>query len=70
MTSSVLGVDPFNNKIRISREERRKSLYILGATGTGKSTLLLNLILQDIAQGIGVYNGPRKLDRSIRNWTD
>jgi len=35
-------------------EERRRHLYIIGQTGTGKSTLLLNLIAQDIATGEGL----------------
>jgi hypothetical protein len=35
-------------------EERRRHLYIIGQTGTGKSTLLLNLITQDITVGEGV----------------
>ena len=33
----------------LSSEERRRHLYVIGQTGTGKSTLLLNLIAQDIA---------------------
>lgn len=35
-------------------EERRRHLYIIGQTGTGKSTLLLNLVAQDIQAGAGV----------------
>ena len=35
-------------------EERRRHLYIVGQTGTGKSTLLLNLIAQDLAAGAGL----------------
>jgi hypothetical protein len=35
-------------------EERRRHLYIVGQTGTGKSTLLLNLIRQDLVAGEGV----------------
>jgi energy-coupling factor transporter ATP-binding protein EcfA2 len=34
--------------------ERRQHLYVIGQTGTGKSTLLRNLILQDIEAGRGV----------------
>jgi energy-coupling factor transporter ATP-binding protein EcfA2 len=34
--------------------ERRQHLYVIGQTGTGKSTLLRNLILQDIDAGRGV----------------
>jgi len=38
----------------LSQEDRSQHLYILGKTGTGKSTLLHNLILQDILAGRGV----------------
>lgn len=35
-------------------QERMKHTYVIGATGTGKSTLLLSLIVQDIEAGNGV----------------
>src|ERR1700676_5457793 len=38
----------------LAPEERRRHLYIVGQTGTGKSTLLLNLIAQDLAAGVGL----------------
>jgi len=38
----------------ISREARRKHIYIAGKTGVGKSVLLANLILQDMRRGDGV----------------
>ena len=34
--------------------DRRQHLYLIGKTGTGKSTLLRNLIVQDILEGRGV----------------
>ena len=37
----------------IEQEDRRRHLYIVGKTGVGKSTLLQNLILQDIEEGRG-----------------
>ncbi len=40
--------------IRISREDRRRHIYIIGQTGTGKTTLLKNMIVQDIRNGDGV----------------
>lgn len=40
--------------VLLDREERFRHLYVSGQTGTGKSTLLLNLALQDIASGAGV----------------
>jgi hypothetical protein len=44
------GIRPFG----LRRADRRQHLYAVGKTGTGKSTLLRNLILQDIAAGEGV----------------
>jgi hypothetical protein len=38
----------------ISLEERLQHLYLIGQSGTGKTTLLRNLILSDIYQGRGV----------------
>ena len=38
----------------IRRVDRRSHMYIIGKTGTGKSTLLKTLILQDIAAGEGL----------------
>ncbi len=38
----------------IKQKNRRGHMYILGKTGTGKSTLLLNMLVSDIRQGYGV----------------
>ena len=38
----------------IGTSARRQHVYIVGKTGTGKSTLLRNLILQDIGAGHGI----------------
>lgn len=40
--------------VTLSPAARARHLYIVGQTGTGKSTLLLNLIAQDLATGRGV----------------
>lgn len=40
--------------VRLGDGERFRHLYVSGQTGTGKSTLLLNLALQDIVSGAGV----------------
>src|SRR5262250_1151320 len=37
----------------IKRVDRRAHMYVIGKTGTGKSTLLETLILQDIENGEG-----------------
>ncbi|HMM81525.1 MAG TPA: type IV secretion system DNA-binding domain-containing protein [Pyrinomonadaceae bacterium] len=38
----------------IKRPDRRGHMYILGKTGTGKSTLIENLIIDDIRKGYGI----------------
>jgi Type IV secretion-system coupling protein DNA-binding domain len=40
--------------VGISPSDRRQHMYVVGASGTGKTTLLRNLILQDIEHGHGV----------------
>jgi DNA helicase HerA-like ATPase len=40
--------------VMLDPEERRRHLYVIGQTGTGKSTLLLNLIRQDLVAGEGL----------------
>lgn len=42
------------NLASLRKEDRRYHAYIIGKTGTGKSTLLKNLIIQDIREGRGV----------------
>ncbi len=41
-------------KVSISEQQRMRHIHIIGATGTGKSTLLLNLIYQDLIDGNGI----------------
>jgi hypothetical protein len=41
-------------KVRITDDDRRRHVYIIGQTGTGKSSLLLNMLADDIARGKGV----------------
>jgi hypothetical protein len=38
----------------IKQKNRRSHMYVIGKTGTGKSTLLLNMIVSDIRDGQGV----------------
>lgn len=49
-------VDYRNKQITfgIKRKDRTRHTYIIGKTGMGKSTLLENMIIQDIANGEGV----------------
>ena len=41
-------------EVRLSLEQRVRHMHVIGASGTGKSTLLLNLIRQDIESGDGL----------------
>jgi len=53
----VLGVNVFQREekeARILDEDRRRHLYIVGQTGTGKTSLIRNLFIQDMAAGKGV----------------
>jgi hypothetical protein len=40
--------------IAIRREDRTRHVYLLGPTGTGKTTLIANMALQDINDGAGI----------------
>ena len=40
--------------VTLGPEQRIRHTYLIGASGTGKSTLLLNLIIQDIKNGEGI----------------
>ena len=53
----LLGTNDHADKtieVRLSAEQRTRHTHIIGASGTGKSTLLFNLIRQDIENGEGV----------------
>lgn len=53
----VLGINRHQreqNVVSVSASQRLKHTHVIGATGTGKSTFLLNLIVQDITQGKGL----------------
>ncbi len=43
-----------NRLFGIKRKDRRQHTYVIGKTGTGKSVLLHNMIIQDIANGEGI----------------
>lgn len=52
----VLGVNDHAGAVRtvtLTTEHRVRHTYVIGASGTGKSTLLLNLITQDLEAGNG-----------------
>ncbi len=53
----LLGENIFRGQHRaiyLKPEDRRRHVYVVGMTGTGKSTLFENMILQDIRAGRGV----------------
>ncbi len=52
-----IGITNFRNDKRafgIKDEDRLNHIYVIGKTGTGKSTLLLNMAVSDIQKGNGV----------------
>lgn len=50
----MLGARASGEFVTLGEDERRRHLYLIGQTGTGKSTLLLNLLRQDFDSGAGV----------------
>ena len=54
---TVLGETNFRNvyrKFGIKMEDRRRHSYIVGKSGTGKSTLIENMAIDDVVEGRGV----------------
>ncbi len=54
---TLLGRNIYRNlerEIYITTEDRLRHFYIIGQTGTGKTTLMKNMIVQDIEHGDGV----------------
>lgn len=51
---TLLGLSE-KKEIRLGQRDRQRHLYIVGGTGTGKSTLLRNLIVQDLVAGAGIF---------------
>ncbi len=54
---TLLGENEFRNtkrEIYLTPEDRLRHFYVIGQTGTGKTTLLKNMIVQDIRDGAGV----------------
>lgn len=56
-SGTLIGESSFRGErqpIFISEEDRRRHVYIIGQTGTGKTTLMKNMVLEDIKAGKGV----------------
>ena len=54
---TFIGKTEFKNKMTtfgIKRPDRGRHVYIIGKTGTGKSTLIANMAIEDIRKGEGV----------------
>ncbi|MEK7585966.1 MAG: type IV secretory system conjugative DNA transfer family protein [Patescibacteria group bacterium] len=62
----ALGVNSYRGKdtmVHFSPEDRMRHLYVIGQTGTGKTTIMKNMIAQDIKMGHGVcYIDPHGTD--------
>src|SRR3989338_2695459 len=68
----------FRNEMRrfgIKRADRRRHMYVIGKTGTGKTTMLDNMTVQDIQRGNGVavldplgFNMLEKPDPNLRHF--
>ncbi|MFA5754765.1 MAG: type IV secretory system conjugative DNA transfer family protein [Candidatus Paceibacterota bacterium] len=53
----LLGYNEYREEkkdIKMKRDDRRRHMYIIGQTGTGKSSLLSSMALQDIQNGEGI----------------
>lgn len=49
-----LGIDASHRPVFMREEERARGLYIIGHPGQGKTTLIQNMILQDMEEGNGL----------------
>ena len=62
----AIGVNRYRGKettIHFAPEDRMRHFYVIGQTGTGKTTIMKNMIAQDIAAGHGVcYIDPHGTD--------
>ena len=56
-SGTLVGESDFRNEhkpVYITEEDRRRHVYLIGQTGTGKTNLLMNMAIEDIKQGKGV----------------
>ena len=56
-SGTLIGESAFRGekkKVYITEDDRRRHIYIIGQTGTGKSTLMTNMVIEDIKAGKGV----------------
>ncbi len=53
----LLGINRYRDlatEVHMAQEDRMRHMYVIGQTGTGKTTILKNMIAQDIKNGAGV----------------
>ncbi len=53
----ILGKNVYRGRetlVRLKKDDRRRHVYVIGMTGTGKSKLMVSMALQDIQNGEGV----------------
>ncbi len=70
---NLFGKVEFKNKEHIfglQREDRRRHMYVMGKTGTGKSTLLANMIINDLKhdEGLAVVDPHGDLIETVLNY--
>ena len=70
---TILGVTTYRGiqkKFGIKLDDRRRHVYILGKTGTGKTSLLLNMAIQDILaeRGIGFIDPHGEAAEELLNY--
>jgi hypothetical protein len=56
LTGTIIGLNEYRGQstpVRIKTDDRRRHTYIIGQTGTGKTTLMKSLMVQDIVAGNG-----------------
>ncbi|HRH21644.1 MAG TPA: type IV secretion system DNA-binding domain-containing protein, partial [bacterium] len=54
---TVFAETTFRNQFKkfgIKTDDRRRHMYVIGKTGMGKSTLMENMIIEDVRAGRGV----------------
>ena len=52
--NTYIGTDFAGYYMTLAHKERMRHLYVIGKTGTGKSTLLHNMLAQDLSNGLGI----------------
>lgn len=72
-TTNFIARSVFKNKVTtfgIKRKDRRRHMYVIGKTGTGKSTLLANMAIADMRnrEGMAVFDPHGDLSEILLNY--